>query len=148
VELRTQLKEVTFNRGGVKLSYMPFFVKAASMSLMQFPIINSSIDEDCTHVIYKAAHNIGVAMDTPLGLVVPVVKNVQKLTVFEIAAEINRLQRLGLKGNLKQEDVTGGTFTLSNIGVVSGHYTKPGFLKDFFFFFFFVMFTLCFRSIN
>ncbi|KAF4533509.1 hypothetical protein B566_EDAN000994 [Ephemera danica] len=110
VELRTQLKDVTLKRGGVKLSYMPFFVKAASMSLIQFPIINSSVDEDCTHVIYKVAHNIGVAMDTPLGLVVPVVKNVQKLTVFEIAAEINRLQRLGLKGNLKQEDV-GGTYT-------------------------------------
>ena len=66
----------------------------------------------------QAAHNIGIAMDTPDGLIVPNVKNVQALSIFEIASELNRLQSLGNAGKLTQEDLTGGTFSLSNIGVV------------------------------
>ena len=67
----------------------------------------------------QAAHNIGLAMDTPEGLVVPCVKNVQNLSIFDIAADINRLQALGLAGKLGQADLTGVTFSLSNIGNVS-----------------------------
>jgi 2-oxoisovalerate dehydrogenase E2 component (dihydrolipoyl transacylase) len=119
VDLKNHLKTVAFERGGVRLTYMPFFIKAASLAFHHFPIINSCVDEHCENVIYKGAHNIGVAMDTPLGLVVPNVKNVQDLSVFEIAGELSRLHQTGLKGALKQEDVSGGTFTISNIGIVS-----------------------------
>lgn len=66
----------------------------------------------------QAAHNIGFAMDTPAGLIVPNVKNVQTLSVFDIAVELNRLMQLGNAGKLGPTDLSGGTFTLSNIGTV------------------------------
>lgn len=69
--------------------------------------------------LLQASHNIGLAMDTPAGLLVPNVKNVQKLSIFEVAAELNRLQVLGETGKLGTEDLSGGTFSLSNIGTVS-----------------------------
>lgn len=124
VRLRSELKGLTESRG-VKLSYMPFFIKAASLALLHFPILNSSLDENCTSITYKAAHNIGLAMDTSQGLLVPNVKNIQMLSVFEIAVELNRLQILGASGQLGTSDLTGGTFTLSNIGSIGGTYAKP-----------------------
>ncbi|XP_016430461.1 lipoamide acyltransferase component of branched-chain alpha-keto acid dehydrogenase complex, mitochondrial isoform X1 [Sinocyclocheilus rhinocerous] len=124
VRLRSELKGLAESRG-VKLSYMPFFIKAASLGLLHFPIFNSSLDENCTNITYKAAHNIGLAMDTSQGLLVPNVKNVQMLSVFEIAVELNRLQTLGAAGQLGTADLTGGTFTLSNIGSIGGTYAKP-----------------------
>lgn len=76
-------------------------------------------------VLLQAAHNIGFALDTPLGLVVPNIKNVQTLSVFEIAVELNRLIQLGHAGKLSPADITGGTFTLSNIGTVSWALHSP-----------------------
>ncbi|KAL2089286.1 hypothetical protein ACEWY4_013974 [Coilia grayii] len=122
--LRAELKGVAESRG-VKLSYMPFFIKAASLGLLHFPILNASVDKACQNITYKAAHNIGLAMDTTQGLLVPNVKNVQVLSVFEIATELNRLQNLGSTGQLSTQDLTGGTFTLSNIGSIGGTYAKP-----------------------
>ncbi|KAE8610841.1 hypothetical protein XENTR_v10012259 [Xenopus tropicalis] len=122
--LREDLKPLAESRG-VRLSFMPFFLKAASLGLMQFPILNSSVDENCQNITYKAAHNIGIAMDTHQGLIVPNVKNVQVRSIFEIAAELNRLQSLGSTGQLGAGDLTGGTFTLSNIGSIGGTYAKP-----------------------
>ncbi|XP_061894331.1 lipoamide acyltransferase component of branched-chain alpha-keto acid dehydrogenase complex, mitochondrial [Entelurus aequoreus] len=122
--LRAELKSVAEGRG-VKLSFMPFFIKAASLSLAHFPILNASLDESCQNITYKASHNIGVAMDTSLGLLVPNVKNVQLLSVFDVAQEVNRLQGLGTAGQLGTADMTGGTFSLSNIGSIGGTYAKP-----------------------
>ncbi|XP_061594082.1 lipoamide acyltransferase component of branched-chain alpha-keto acid dehydrogenase complex, mitochondrial [Cololabis saira] len=124
VGLRSELKSVTGQRG-IKLSYMPFFIKAASLGLLHFPILNASLDENCQNITYKASHNIGLAMDTSQGLLVPNVKNVQLLSVFEVAQELNRLQMLGAAGQLGAADLTGGTFTLSNIGSIGGTYAKP-----------------------
>ncbi|XP_012697383.2 lipoamide acyltransferase component of branched-chain alpha-keto acid dehydrogenase complex, mitochondrial [Clupea harengus] len=124
VRLRAELKGVAESRG-VKLSFMPFFIKAASLGLLHFPILNASLDDACQNITYKAAHNIGLAMDTIQGLLVPNVKNVQLLSVFEIATELNRLQNLGNVGQLGASDLTGGTFTLSNIGSIGGTYAKP-----------------------
>ncbi|XP_064575550.1 lipoamide acyltransferase component of branched-chain alpha-keto acid dehydrogenase complex, mitochondrial isoform X2 [Zonotrichia leucophrys gambelii] len=124
VQLREELKPVAEMRG-VKLSFMPFFIKAASLGLLQYPILNASLDENCQNVTYKASHNIGVAMDTEQGLIVPNVKNVQVCSVFDIAVELNRLQSLGSAGQLGTSDLTGGTFTLSNIGTIGGTYAKP-----------------------
>ena len=76
-------------------------------------------------ITYKAAHNIALAMDTPAGLLVPNIKAVQGLSVFEIAVELNRLQQLGAAGKLGTSDLGGGTFSLSNIGSVGGTYAKP-----------------------
>ncbi|KAI5936906.1 Lipoamide acyltransferase component of branched-chain alpha-keto acid dehydrogenase complex, mitochondrial [Manis javanica] len=124
VKLREELKPVAFARG-INLSFMPFFLKAASLGLLQFPILNASMDENCQTITYKACHNIGIAMDTEQGLIVPNVKNVQLCSIFEVATELNRLQKLGYTGQLSTIDLTGGTFTLSNIGSIGGTYAKP-----------------------
>ncbi|XP_042340064.1 lipoamide acyltransferase component of branched-chain alpha-keto acid dehydrogenase complex, mitochondrial [Plectropomus leopardus] len=124
VSLRAELRSIAEGRG-VKLSYMPFFIKAASLGLLHFPILNASVDEGCQNITYKASHNIGLAMDTSQGLLVPNVKNVQLLSVFEIAQELNRLQALGAAGQLGTNELSGGTFTLSNIGSIGGTYAKP-----------------------
>ncbi|XP_069375681.1 lipoamide acyltransferase component of branched-chain alpha-keto acid dehydrogenase complex, mitochondrial [Paralichthys olivaceus] len=124
VALRRELRSVAEGRG-VKLSYMPFFIKAASLGLLHFPILNASLDDSCQNITYKASHNIGLAMDTSQGLLVPNVKNVQLLSVFDIAQELNRLQALGSVGQLGTNELSGGTFTLSNIGSIGGTYAKP-----------------------
>ena len=89
----------------MKISYMPFMVKAASMALREHPILNASIDPAAETVTYRAGHNIGVAMDTPGGLLVPSIKRVQDLTVMEVAEELVRLQELGVKGKLGEDDL-------------------------------------------
>ncbi|TDG95983.1 hypothetical protein EPR50_G00241580 [Perca flavescens] len=124
VALRSELRSTAEARG-VKLSYMPFFIKAASLGLLHFPVLNASVDEGCQNITYKASHNIGLAMDTLQGLLVPNVKNVQLLSVFDIAQELNRLQALGVGGQLGTSELSGGTFTLSNIGSIGGTYAKP-----------------------
>lgn len=124
VKLRKELKQMAEKRG-VKLSYMPFIIKACSLGLKKFPILNSSLSADQTEVIYRGSHNIGVAVDTPTGLVVPNIKNVQDLTLFEIAEELNRLVELAKINKLSTQDLSGGTFSLSNIGAIGGTYAKP-----------------------
>ena len=102
VKLRKELKKACEERG-VKLSYMPFIVKACSMALLHFPILNSSYNLEAGTITYKASHNIGLAMDTPMGLLVPNIKSVQQLSVFDIAIELQRLQHTGLAGKLSTQ---------------------------------------------
>ncbi|XP_037527186.1 LOW QUALITY PROTEIN: lipoamide acyltransferase component of branched-chain alpha-keto acid dehydrogenase complex, mitochondrial-like [Rhipicephalus sanguineus] len=124
VELRPVLKPLA-DRIGVRLSFMPFFVKALSVSLFEYPILNAYVDEKVENITIKGCHNVGIAMDTPNGLVVPVVKNTESKNIMEIAADLNRLQNLGVAGQLQQDDLSGATITLSNIGAVGGTYAKP-----------------------
>ncbi|XP_045160460.2 lipoamide acyltransferase component of branched-chain alpha-keto acid dehydrogenase complex, mitochondrial-like [Mercenaria mercenaria] len=124
VKFRADIKEQALARG-VKFSYMPVFIKAVSVALTEYPILNSSVDEKCENITYKASHNIGLAMDTKDGLLVPNIKNVQSLSIFEIASELNRLHALGLAGKLGTDDLSGGTFSLSNIGSIGGTYARP-----------------------
>lgn len=103
---------------------MPEYHIQGQISLTNLMTIDLSGMERKKHLLFlcslaQAAHNIGLAMDTPQGLLVPNIKNVQMLSVFEIATEINRLQALGVSGQLGTTDLTAGTFTLSNIGSVS-----------------------------
>lgn len=121
VELRSQMKTIN----GIKITYLPFFVKAISKCLSEYQILNSSLDENLEHVVYKSHHNIGIAVDSPQGLQVPNIKNVEKLNIVEIATSINRLQKLGLEGRLRPEDLSGGTFTISNIGSIGGMFATP-----------------------
>ena len=117
--MRRALKPLAEEKG-IKLSYMPILIKAASLALRDFPILNSSLSPDETEILYKAAHNIGLAMDTPNGLVVPNIKDVQDKSILDIAADINALQQKGAAGKLGPADLAGGTFTLSNIGIDRG----------------------------
>lgn len=124
VKLRGELKDFAKERH-VKLSYMPFFIKAASLALLEFPGLNATTDEKLENVIHKASHNICLAMDTPGGLVVPNIKNCEQRSIFEIAQEINRLMEAGKRQQIGREDLVGGTFTLSNIGAIGGTYASP-----------------------
>eukprot|EP00128_Syssomonas_multiformis_P016028 Colp12_sorted_trinity150504_noHs@35491 len=123
-DFRNHLKPLAESRG-VKVTYMPIMIKAASLALKQFPVLNARLSDDLQNIIYKGSHNIGVAMDTPNGLIVPNIKNVQDKSIFEVASELNRLQKLGSEGKLSTSDLTGGTFTISNVGVIGGTYARP-----------------------
>ncbi|KAK6353746.1 hypothetical protein TWF730_008173 [Orbilia blumenaviensis] len=111
-----------------KISYMPFFLKAVSVALEEYPLINCRVDltdEAKPKLVMRPQHNIGIAMDTPTGLLVPNIKNVQQLSILEIASELGRLQAAGSAGKLSAADLKGGTITLSNIGNVGGTYVAP-----------------------
>lgn len=125
MSVRQQMKALAATHGVSKFTLMPLIVKATSVALSQFPELNASISEYGKDLIVKGAHNIGVAMDTPTGLLVPNIKNVQGLNLLEIASELNRLQGLAAAGKLAAPDLKGGTFTLSNIGNLGGTYTSP-----------------------
>lgn len=109
----------------VKHTFLPFLVKSLSMALSKYPLLNSSFNEESYEVILKGLHNIGVAMATPNGLVVPNIKKVQSLSILEITKELSRLQQLASNNKLSSEDITGGTITLSNIGAIGGKFGSP-----------------------
>jgi len=123
--MRGQLKETAVKRGLQGFSFMPVIIKAASLSLVEYPELNAHVNEDCSAITHRASHNISVAVDTPRGLLVPSIKNVQNLTLLDIAAELERVTALGREGKLGEEDLAGGTFSLSNIGAVGGTYASP-----------------------
>lgn len=102
-----------------KITLLPIMIKAVSLSLTQFPLLNSVFSESRDEITYIASHNIAFAMATPHGLLVPNVKSVENLSIFEIASQIKRLMQAGSRGQLSPDDLAGGTFTLSNIGSVS-----------------------------
>lgn len=123
IQIRDHLKKHIPEK--VKLTYMPFFMKALSMAINDFPIVNSSLSQDQSEYTEHSSHNISIAMDTTAGLMVPNVRNCESLSVIEIAMEIQRLQDLGKKGRLTDSDIRGGTISLSNIGNIGGTYTRP-----------------------
>jgi len=112
-----------------KLSYLPFIIKAVSMALRQYPVLNARVDVDSNSrkpvLVHRGQHNIGVAMDTPSGLFVPVIKDVSTLNILSIAAELNRLQALAISSKLTSQDLSGGTITVSNVGSIGGTYVSP-----------------------
>lgn len=113
-----------------KLSYMPFIIKAMSIALHQYPVLNARVEVPTDNagkpnLVYRSQHNIGVAMDTPNGLIVPVIRNVNARSVLSIASELVRLQGLAKNGKLAPADLQGGTITVSNIGNVGGTYLSP-----------------------
>ncbi|MFT5923264.1 MAG: 2-oxoisovalerate dehydrogenase E2 component (dihydrolipoyl transacylase) [Paraglaciecola sp.] len=124
IDARSQLK-TSFEKEGVKLSFMPFFIKAMSLALEQFPIINSQINSDCSEVTYFDDHNIGLAVDSKVGLVVPNIKGVQNLSLLETAKKYNELVDLARQGRLSSADLKGGTISISNIGVLGGTVATP-----------------------
>ncbi|KAJ1395226.1 Single hybrid motif [Sesbania bispinosa] len=109
----------------VKHTFLPILIKSLSMALIKYPSVNSCFKEDALEVILKGSHNIGIAMATPNGLVVPNIKNVQSLSILEITKELARLQNLASDNKLSSEDICGGTITLSNIGAIGGKFGSP-----------------------
>ena len=121
--LREKYKESFEEKFGVKLGFMGMFLKASSIALQEMPIVNASIDED--DIVYHGFQDIGVAVSTERGLVVPVVRNVQNLTIAEIELAIRDLSLKARDGKLDIEDMTGGTFTVSNGGVFGSLLSTP-----------------------
>ncbi len=124
VRLRENLKAEA-EKKGVKLTYLPFIMKAIITALKDFPYVNSSLDEPSGNIVLKKYYNIGVATDTEQGLVVPVVKGADSKDIFTLAGEIERLADKARKGQLSLEEVRGSTFTITNVGAIGGIFATP-----------------------
>lgn len=122
MEVRTRLQKLA---GDTRMSFLPFMIKAASLALKKYPTLNARISQDGASIIYRKSHNIGFALASPEGLLVPNVKNVQDKTLLEVAEELQRLIIAGRENKLSPQDFAGGSLTLSNIGTVGGTYTSP-----------------------
>ena len=116
---RATLKDEAALRG-VKLSPLPFIVKACVIALGEHPRFNASLDPTATALIHKRYHRIGIAVDTEHGLVVPVVRDADRLGIFDLAEEIGRLSAAARSRSLKPEELQGGTFTVSSLGALGG----------------------------
>ena len=152
--VRDSLRPLAKEMGLNKLTYLPFFIKASSLAITKYPVLNSTIDVEEMTLTYHQSHNVGVAVDTERGLTVPVVKRCQDKSVLEIAEELGRLYALvslvliskkclllildsnakrfiflfryqAFEGNLSEADISDCTFTLSNIGSIGGTYMSP-----------------------
>lgn len=124
-KLKRALSEGVPLEPGVKLTHLPFLIKSLSMALKKYPVMNSTVDEAVTEIQVRASHNIGVAMATSHGLAVPNIKNVQRLSVLQIATELSRLIQLANTNSLSTDDITGGTITVSNFGAIGGKFGMP-----------------------
>lgn len=124
VRLRTVLN-ADRAEGEPKLTYLPFFMKAAAVALREFPYLNASLDDAAQEIIVKGAINIGIAVDTPNGLSVPVVKSVPAKTIVELSAEIEALAGRAREGRSTKDDITGGTFTITSTGKYGGLLATP-----------------------
>lgn len=124
VHLRDRLQE-TADRKGIKISYLPFMLKALIPPLKQFPMLNASLDDEKQEIVLKKYYNIGVATATDEGLVVPVVRDVDKKDLWGLAREIQRLADDARNKRLKLEDLRGGTFTVTSLGAMGGILATP-----------------------
>ncbi|WP_333659942.1 dihydrolipoamide acetyltransferase family protein [Meiothermus cerbereus] len=124
VALRNRLKPEA-EAQGVKLSYLPFIFKAVAVALKKFPALNSSLDEARQEVVLKHYVNIGMAVAAENGLIVPVVRDVERKSLLQIAREINDLAEKARSGKLSPEEVSGSTFSITNIGSIGALFSFP-----------------------
>jgi len=124
VALRQQLKAEAEKRG-VKLHYLPFMIKAVIEGLKAYPVLNSTLDEKSEQLIYKGDFNIGVAIDTPEGLIVPVIHQADQYGLLGLAHKIEDLATRARNGQLKPNEMSGGTFTVTSIGSIGGLFGVP-----------------------
>jgi pyruvate/2-oxoglutarate dehydrogenase complex dihydrolipoamide acyltransferase (E2) component len=124
VDLRSQLK-ATAAAHGIRLTYIPMVMKAVALVFRQFPQVNATVEEDPLTTIVKGDVNIGVATDTPDGLFVPVVKNVEQKSVLQIAAELDDLVTRTRTGKVELHELQGGTFTITSVGNIGGVLATP-----------------------
>ena len=114
-----------FKDKGSSVSPTNFIIKAMAICLREFPQFNTSLDEQTGEIIYKSYVNIGVAVDTPTGLIVPVLKNVDQLSIFQIGKDLKTLAQKTRDRKVSQEDLSGGSMTLSNLGGIGGTHFTP-----------------------
>ena len=114
-----------YDAQGVKLTALPFLVKALAVALRSHPIVNASVSDEGNEIIYKEYVNIGIAVDTEKGLLVPVLRDADRKNIPQIARELVEITDAARKGTFKVEDLRGGTFTISNLGAIGGTYSTP-----------------------
>jgi 2-oxoglutarate dehydrogenase E2 component (dihydrolipoamide succinyltransferase) len=123
IAVRERLKERVEKEHGVKLSFMPFFVKAACLALKQFPVVNAQIDGDS--IVYRHYVNMGIAVASDAGLVVPNIKDADRKGMLDVSRDVQTLAKRARDGKLTMEDLTGGTFTITNGGVFGSLVSTP-----------------------
>lgn len=124
VETRKKLREKA-NDQDIKLTYLPFVVKAVVAGLQNYPIVNAQLDEEAEEIVIKNDYNIGVATDTEAGLLVPVIQQADQKDLLQIASETNELVEKARSRELSRNEMQGGTFTITNIGAIGGEYATP-----------------------
>jgi pyruvate dehydrogenase E2 component (dihydrolipoamide acetyltransferase) len=121
---RKKFKEVAASKG-IKLTYLPYVVKALTSALREFPALNTSLDDATDEIVHKHYYNIGIAADTEKGLLVPVVKDTDRKSIFSISNEINELAVKARDGKLAPAEMKGASCTISNIGSAGGQWFTP-----------------------
>ena len=124
VDVRGELKAHAEERG-VRLTYMPFVMKAIVAALKDHPYLNSSLDEENEEIVVKDYYNIGIAVATEAGLMVPVVKDVDEKGLLQLASEVNELAQKARDRSISREEMQGGTFTITNFGAIGGEFATP-----------------------
>lgn len=124
VKLRTVAKEMAA-KDGIKLTYLPFIMKAMVAALKKYPILNSSLDEEKGEIVYKNYYNIALSVQTDDGLTAPVIKDVDNKSIYEIARDIQGVVDRARAKKLTQDDLKGGTITLTNAGTIGGLFATP-----------------------
>lgn len=126
VSLRKRLNESLAASGEqTKLSFLPFIIKAVIAAMKKYPHLNANMDEAAQELVVRGEFNIGIAVATPEGLTVPVIKNVDRLTLRELANEVLRLSNAARERKLKMDELTGGTFTITSLGQTGGIFATP-----------------------
>ncbi|MCT9095138.1 2-oxo acid dehydrogenase subunit E2 [Haloarchaeobius sp. HME9146] len=124
VEARKELKPHAEEKD-IKLTYMPFAMKAVTAALKEYPKLNSSLDEENGEIVQKNYYNVGVAAATDAGLMVPVVKDADKKGMLQLSSEMNELVAKARDRSIALDEMQGGTFTITNVGVIGGEYATP-----------------------
>jgi 2-oxoisovalerate dehydrogenase E2 component (dihydrolipoyl transacylase) len=124
VALRERMKPAS-EKAGVKLTYLPFIFKAAASALKAFPNVNSSLDDAAGEIVRKRYYNIGCAVDTEAGLIVPVIKDIDRKSIFEIAGEIVDKAGKARDGKLAPDEISGSSFSVTNMGSVGSLFSFP-----------------------
>jgi pyruvate dehydrogenase E2 component (dihydrolipoamide acetyltransferase) len=124
IAFRGKAKEMA-EKKGIKLSFLPFFFKALTTALKEFPYLNAQIDDEKQEIVLRKQYHLGFALDTEAGLMVPVIKDADKKSVFQIAVEMQDLIARGKAGKLAPDELKGSTFTVSNQGSIGGLFFTP-----------------------
>jgi pyruvate/2-oxoglutarate dehydrogenase complex dihydrolipoamide acyltransferase (E2) component len=124
VALRLRAKAMGAEKG-IKVTFMPFIMKAAALALKDFPMLNAKLDESTNEIVQYNYVDLGIATDTPNGLIVPVVRDVQAKGLLQIAAEMNDVTGRTREGKAKPEEMSGSTFSITNAGNIGGILATP-----------------------
>ena len=124
-QLRQKAKDQFQKREGAKLTFMPFFAKAVAEALQAHPVLNATFKEESKEIVYNASEDIAIAVDTPRGLLVPVVKNAGDLNLGGLAKQIAEVGAAAKDGSISPDQLTGGTFTITNIGSFGALFDTP-----------------------